>query len=89
MKVVLVKTPDLHALYLDGEIEEQGYFLGDKNEEELYLLNMAERFKFRSRDVKFIHIDTEDEPYLVTHKWFPRNINLLLIGERIKNNGSK
>lgn len=84
MKAVLLKTEDLKALYINGELEEQGLYLGEPYEQELYLLRIAEKYKFNSSDVSIVTIKREDEPYIVEHNFFPYNINLLINNYEVK-----
>jgi hypothetical protein len=75
MKVTILETDDWEAIYINNKLIKQGHTIesGDK----LYLLKLAEEYKFKSSDVKIIYVTQEDEEILHYSGLFPKDINEL------------
>ena len=60
-RVYIIRTQegDWEALYIDGEIKDEGHHLGEGDR--LFLLKMSEKYNFKSSDITECSLDDVDE----------------------------
>jgi hypothetical protein len=78
-RVIILKTQDgdWEGLFIDGKRIEEGHTLGEGNSR-LFLLKMAEKYDFSSRDVVECEINDEDDAEIEKWGQFPKELSTLI-----------
>jgi len=72
MEVIVLQTQsaDWEALYINGNLIDEGSELGE-GLNRLYFLRKAEEYDFSSKDIKFLEISNDDEELVSRSGCFP------------------
>lgn len=74
--ILTSQNGDWEGLYIDEELIEEGHTLGE-GRYRTFLLEMAERFEFGTKDINICEVCDKDEEYLQKHGNFPSELSEL------------